>query len=163
HDSLYQTGDTTRYTTENGRIVFGGGGINPDVHIHYDTSGTGTYFLEMVYSDELKLALWHYYTNHSADLKNYKTQEEFHENFHDETVILNKFLSNLKEDKQQKAKMALKRLPVLDNFKVQIKAQMARYLFRNNGYYFIQSGHDPAIKNAKSVLKTERYSAIVNR
>lgn len=42
--------DSLSYTTPGGKIVYGGGGIMPDVFIPYDTSGYSSYYRKIAYS-----------------------------------------------------------------------------------------------------------------
>ena len=43
-DSIHVT-DTLRYTTPGGKVVYGGGGIMPDIFIPIDTTGISDYFM----------------------------------------------------------------------------------------------------------------------
>lgn len=44
HADSVQQADTTKYYTTGGRVVYGGGGITPDVFVPFDTTGVNDYF-----------------------------------------------------------------------------------------------------------------------
>ena len=48
-------------------------------------------------------------------------------------------------------------------FKLQIKAQIARFLFRDNGYYAISLEDDEVVRKAMDVLSSSQYSKILGQ
>jgi hypothetical protein len=48
-------------------------------------------------------------------------------------------------------------------FEMQIKAQIARFLFRDNGYYSVKLQDDNVVNKALEVLNTNRYSQILGK
>ena len=50
-----------------------------------------------------------------------------------------------------------------DYFKLQVKAQLARILYRNNGYYAVQTLGDNVIQKAMQMLYNKKYLALISR
>lgn len=158
--------DSLKFKTLHSRIVYGGGGITPDIFVPIDTahwkylSEVRTYIPQFVYS---------YYFDHQKDFEAYTGNNYFRENFEVTKPLYDAFLdyaekSGLKRDEAQ--------LAVLDGeIKTTIKADFARQLWKNNGYYSVINTIDPvfekgyeAIKDPKSVnLLYQKDKAITGR
>ncbi len=46
---------------------------------------------------------------------------------------------------------------------MQIKAQLARFLFRDNGYYSVKLKDDNVVNKALAVLNSPQYTKIIGR
>ena len=68
--------DSTHYQTTNGRIVYGGGGITPDVFVPRDTTGYSPYLIKVTnYAYTYQFA-FRYTDQHRAELNKIKTWQE---------------------------------------------------------------------------------------
>ncbi len=68
--------DSTHYQTTNGRIVYGGGGITPDVFVPRDTTGYSPYLIKVTnYAYTYQFA-FRYTDKHRAELNKIKTWQE---------------------------------------------------------------------------------------
>ncbi len=143
--------DTSHYYTSRHRLVFGGGGIHPDIYVPYDTSRLSSAFLNMVYSEELKNTLWDYFIRHRDSLR-FSSVKDYDKNFKGENDIIKSYLAALKEDYRPLVKMILKEPAQNAYFRLQIRAQLARLLFRDNGYYYINSQKDNVVQRAMQEL-----------
>lgn len=155
--------DTTRYYTANHRTVYGGGGIKPDVYVPYDTSRLSSGILSMLFSDDLKNVLWDYYTTHAAQLRSYKTVAEFNQHFTGAEELLTAYINSKKGVERNVADRILKTPANRSYFLTIVKAQVARVLFRNNGYYAITSQQDVMVQKAVGLMREKRYSEIISR
>jgi carboxyl-terminal processing protease len=154
--------DSTPYYTSTHRLVYGGGGIKPDVFVPYDTSRLSAALLSMVFSQELKTAIWDYFIENRNHLK-FKDITDFSASFNAQEQVAGKYLARLNSDIR---KGVLKQLakPVNDDyFRLQIKAQLARLLFRDNGYYSISLKEDEAVNKALGVLNSSQYATLIGR
>lgn len=158
-DSFAQA-DTTHYYTSKHRLVYGGGGINPDIYVPYDTARLSAAFLNMIYSEELKDVLWDYFIRHRDSLK-FSSVKDYDHKFTGEDELINSYLASLKEDNRTAAKKMLKDPEHYQYFRLQIRAQLARLLFRDNGYYYINSHKDNVVLRALDVLNNGSYSRVV--
>ena len=73
HGELYSADsitrpDTTRYFTRGGRVVYGGGGITPDVFTPRDSTGINPYYLRLLSSGTLQRFAFTYADRHRARL-----------------------------------------------------------------------------------------------
>jgi carboxyl-terminal processing protease len=155
--------DTTRYYTANHRVVYGGGGIKPDVYVPYDTARLSSGVLTMLFSDDLKSVLWDYYTNHAQELRRYKTVNDFNQGFTSAGQILNSYVNAKKGSEHAIADRILKVPANRDYFLNIVKAQVARVLFRNNGYYAITSRQDSMVQKAVALMRERKYSELIGR
>ena len=64
-----ELGDTVIYTTDQGRIVYGGGGITPDHFVPIDTAGNSKYLSQLLTSNSLAEYALHYYEENSETLE----------------------------------------------------------------------------------------------
>ena len=70
-DSIKHTGPA--YHTNNGRVVYGGGGISPDIFVAEDTTGMTSYYKEASMSGLIILYCYNYTDENRAKLKEFKT------------------------------------------------------------------------------------------
>ena len=161
-DSIEVLMDTTTFYTSNNRAVYGSGGIAPDIYVPYDTSRLNAALLNVVFSENTKNILWDYFLSHRAELKKYKNVEEFDSGFNTEQLI-SSFVAKAPADIAGQANKVLAKPSNRKYFEIQLKAQLARFLFRNNGYYTVYSSYDPVLQRALTVLKDETYSTIIKR
>ena len=154
--------DTTRYYTAGKRLVYGGGGINPDVYVPYDTNKLSPSLLNLIFSDDVKTTVWDYYLKNRLTLKGYKSVKEFDKKFSADTLV-QMYLKQQDRRTRKVVELLLKKEHNKSFFALQMKAQLARMLFRDNGYYSITYKDDNMVKKALEVLKDPAYSAIISR
>ena len=153
--------DTVPFYTANHRIVYGGGGIKPDVYVPYDTSRISPLLLNMIFSEELKTAIWDYFLQNRTKL-NFKNAGEFNSLFEGENGIVSSYLAMLKPEIHKRVLKELSIPSDKEYFDLQIKAQVARFLFRDNGYYAISMKQDEVVNKALAVLKTDEYTKLLH-
>jgi carboxyl-terminal processing protease len=153
--------DTNKYYTSAHRVVYSGGGIKPDVYVPYDTSLLSGSLLNMVYSEELKTAIWDYFIRNREHLK-FKNITDFSESFNAQEQVASNYITLLKPDSRKGVLKELSR-PFYDNYlKQQIKAQMARFLFQENGYYTISLKYDETVNKALEIMNSPQYSKLIS-
>ncbi len=149
-DSVNISDTTKYYTTEKNRIVFGGGGIMPDVFIPIDT----TLFNNTFYANALQFIprfVYTEYENYKTDLEAFKSMEIFNNQFEVTNKIFNDFLTLVKSEdvKIDATELAASKTVI----KKRIKAYFARQAFRDNGYFYIMNSDDKMMKAALEALK----------
>ncbi len=155
HDGEVVKGDTGKhdskpYKTPGGRIVYGGGGITPDVFVPYDTTKTDSSLMKLYYKNTLSNFVYHYYINNSALFSAVKSTAE----------IPGKFMTG-EHDWQafaafaQRDSISLARLNSNDKAELtrRLQALMARQLWRNQGYFEVMNRHDSTVLKAMSLVK----------
>jgi carboxyl-terminal processing protease len=122
-----------KYTTPKGKIVYGGGGIVPDVFVAIDTAST--------YSNRLYRRLndfvFKYIDNHREEMNTWEL-ENFVNNFDKDAKIYNLYIDQLDLTTPIFPKER-------ENLKMYLKAIIARNLFQETGYYMITQKKDPMI------------------
>jgi carboxyl-terminal processing protease len=125
--------DSLKFKTPAGKIVYGGGGIMPDVFVPLDTMGRTVYLSEVIYAGVLNQFAFDYADRHRQQLKNYGSFEQFNKTFSIDGPLLAEFISFAEKAKiKSREKDILKSTPLL---KVQIKALIARNVWNNAGYF----------------------------
>ncbi|MBL7719166.1 MAG: S41 family peptidase [Flavipsychrobacter sp.] len=161
YDTLV-VGDTTPYYTANKRVVYSGGGIKPDIYIPYDSAEVSAPLIRMLTSDGLRNQMWDYYLRHRDSLK-YRSLNDFILSFNNEEEVIKFYLGTLEADARKTAEALLKYPPNSRFFRGQVKAQFARYFYRNPGYYSVVAENDKAIRRAMELLSGETYLQIIGR
>jgi len=155
------TVDTARYYTRRGRVVYGGAGVQPDVAVPYDTTLLNTTLLNAVYGDELRAALWHYYTGHRTEMRSYRSIADFAARFRGVPVIEADYFRLLQPAERAAAERVLARPAARAFFREQMEATLARMLFRANGYYAFTLREDAVLRRALQALRGPRYLQLV--
>ena len=124
-----------KFKTAGGRIVYGGGGITPDIFVAIDTSFNAEYINDGIAKGLInRFALMYTDRNRLAIKNKYPVFEQFNINFNTEKELLKDYKAfALKEGlKENPAKHTVKS----DKFiQIQLKALIARQLYGRN-YYF---------------------------
>lgn len=124
--------DSLKYYTAQGRVVYGGGGIMPDIFIPADTSHTSEY-LTLISRKGLEYQFCFDYTDDNRNLlSSFKNTKELVAHL-DRQSLLEKFV-------KYAAKQGVKKRPndikiSGDVIHTQIKALIARNIFDNDGFY----------------------------
>ncbi len=154
--------DSLKYETHNGRIVYGGGGIMPDVFVPWDSTRFNKMYTDFVRKGVYNEFVNNYLDAHRIELENkYKNLKSFIKNFKVTDDIFNDFLA-LAEKK--KVKINTKELePNKDFYKLQIKALLGRNLFNQSAYFNILAPMDEEINQAlKLIQNTKEYENLLN-
>jgi carboxyl-terminal processing protease len=131
------------------RLVYGGGGIMPDVFVPIDTSdlqkNVTLLYLEGTFSN----FVYNYYINNLSSFSQYKSATDFAQRFHGIDAAWNQLVDYAMRDT-----IYLKNIPPRDQegIKERLKAYLARYKWRNEGLYEVLNMGDIAVKKAVEVL-----------
>lgn len=140
--------DTTAYFTKiKGRIVHGGGGINPDIFVPLDTTFSSTYLAAISSNGLIVKFAYDYLDKNRSKMKAYQSLEQFHSQFQIASTDINAFYAYAKTNGIADAKPDEIRKSAAF-IQLQIKALIARQLWRENGYYYITKENDKAIQSA---------------
>jgi len=141
--------DSTRYYTEDGRVVYGGGGITPDVFVALDPVLNNPYFLK---TSQYIMEFSYSYLNKNRDkVGGYSSVDDFVKKYNVNDNLLEQFSDyalkkGVKKDKRafKKAKTAIAN---------RIKAHFARDLFEDEGFYKAWNDQDDMFAEAIRGLK----------
>ncbi len=142
--------DSTVYFTNKGRKVYGGGGITPDYIIALDTILLNAYLAEL--RPWLQPFAFNYVRSGNINgmtLTQYQREFQVKESLVQEFVAYSTQKANLKKDAKALA-------PILPELKRQLKSQIARVLYKEEGYFTVVTSSDPAVKKALQVIAENR-------
>lgn len=90
-DSIHQN-DSLVYKTKKGRLVYGGGGIMPDIFVSSDTTDVTSYFTQVVTKGVIRQFTFSYSDKNRATLSKFTTYEEILQHLQGEN-LLDEFVS----------------------------------------------------------------------
>ncbi|CAN5383410.1 S41 family peptidase [soil metagenome] len=142
--------DTTKmYKTQNGTIVYGGGGITPDIFIPVDTADFSIAFTKVFYKGLVSDFGYHYYLQNATQLNNFKTTADFIKNFNFTEDNWNQFVAVAAKDSIRLDTISEKEKT---NLIARIQSSIARQLWRNEGLYEILNTKDKAVLKSVELL-----------
>jgi carboxyl-terminal processing protease len=149
-DSIKIT-DSIKFITPAGRVVYGGGGIIPDVFVGLDTTGRSLYLSEVLFSGTVNDFAFDYSDKHRETLKAYKTLENFNKSFQITAEILNEFIVYAERNKIMRNDKEIRTSESI--LKNQMKALIARNIWNGEGFYQVIHTQDNVLKKAVELLK----------
>jgi carboxyl-terminal processing protease len=143
--------DTTKmFKTQNGKVVYGGGGITPDVFVAFDTAGlTAATVSRLYYKGSIGEFAYRFYLQNSERLKGYKTPADFADKFSLTDQDWASFMQQVQKDSINLKDLSIKEK---ESIAGRIKSSIARQIWRNEGYYEILNRQDETIKKATEIL-----------
>lgn len=153
-DSI-QFADSLKYTTPGGKVVYGGGGIMPDVFVPVDTVGITNYFRQVRNKGLMYRFAFEYVDKNRAKLIDYTNAEEI-EAFLDSQNLLSGFVDYASENGVPKNAQDL--LESKHIIHTEIKAYIARNMIDNKGFYPIWSDIDYTFNQALEYLSVESFN-----
>jgi len=153
--------DSLQYETKNGRIVYGGGGIMPDIFVPWDSTRYNDLYSSLIRKGVYNTFVNTYLNDHRIELeKNYKNVDAFKKKFEITDDIFDDMLKLAEEKKITIDENELN--PNLDFYKLQLKALMGRNLFNQSAYFEILSPMDIEINKALEVLNDKNSFKVLN-
>lgn len=141
---------TKKYKTPEGKIVYGGGGIMPDVFVPIDTARSSTFINKIFYSGTINTFAFEYADRQRANLKLYVTAKNYIEKFEITKTILDEFY--LYCEKQNLVLAGVSKEKTDEALKPYLKAFIGRDVFDKDAYYPIINKKDKCILKAVDVL-----------
>jgi carboxyl-terminal processing protease len=138
--------DSLKYKTPNGKLVYGGGGVMPDIFIPLDTTMNSKYFTDLARKGIMnQFTLSYVDKNRDALKQKYLDFESYKKGFVVDENLMNQFVEAGEKEGVKKDESGLKTSEKA--FKIQIKALIARDLWKNDNFYEIFNElNDPLIK-----------------
>jgi len=145
HGDTSATHSGTVYKTKGGKIVYGGGGITPDIFVGLDTSNLAKSITGLYVNGTLSRFTYDYYIQHMSNFRQFKDAESFASGFRDDEKVWKSLTDYAAKDTIDIRKIQPQDKLILQN---RIKAMFARLLWRTEGYYEITNASDPVVKKA---------------
>ncbi len=130
-DSI-QFNDDLKYTTKNGRTVYGGGGIMPDIFVPRDTTILTDYFINLRMNGIIYRYALKYTDDHRKELANLTSAKEIEDYLNRKPLVseLLKFAKDTGVKFNQKEFNISKQL-----IELELKGYIARNIIDNEGFY----------------------------
>lgn len=142
--------ESLKFKTPGGRTVYGGGGIYPDTFIPNDTAGASYYLSELYYTNIFNHWAISYLDRNRAKLTNF---DSFLQGFTITNVMFEDFIAYA-------TKLGVESRPVdiitsRSVIKNRMKAELARHVWEDNGYYAVYLQDDLDVQSALNHFKSK--------
>ena len=144
-DSI-EISDSSVYKTDAGRLVFGSGGITPDVFIPIDTTQGSSYLTELAYSGVIYDFAFDYADHHRDEMSKYKDANDYIANFMISQKLIAELIAFAENKKVVYNDFGFNRSKGV--IEKRLKAYIARNIWNDVGFYPIWNSDDPTIKAA---------------
>jgi len=145
--------DSLKYTTIGGRAVYGGGGISPDVFVSLDTTGTNTYYTSLLWSGAFNQFAFDYVKRNKYFYNNsWGSVKAFNSNFEVNNRLILEFQYYAKEELSIQVSGLNELSHCKARLKTRIKAEIARQIWLENGFYSVYNEYDNEFMAAIKVL-----------
>lgn len=160
-DSIHLDKSKEYRTLKNDRVVYGGGGIMPDVFVPLDTTMYSDYYRDLMAKGVFNTFVLSYIEkNRSKLLKDYPTEESFHNNFTVTEKLLNELVEAAKAEgiEENKEQLETSRRVVCGV----VKGLIARDMYENGVYSRAVNDLDPIFNEAvKLINDPARYNELL--
>ena len=149
-DSIKHTNEK-KYSTASGKILYGGGGITPDVFVPYDTTMYTKDVMHAMMFGTLTRFVYKNFLRNEKEFQQYSSPGQFEKNYQVSDETLNELKTFGQKDSvslnlaDQKERFLLKR---------EIKALTAREIWRTEGYYQVMNPFDATVNKALELLSS---------
>lgn len=141
-----------QYQTPEGKIVYGGGGIMPDVFVPIDTTKSNPFLNKVFYAGLINTFAFEYADKNRIELKKYTNSKTFINQFKITTAIFDEFYEYCK--KQSIELGSLNKLQSNVALEPYLKALIGKNAFDKDAYYPIINKNDKCIiKAIEELLK----------
>lgn len=139
------------FKTPSGRIVFGGGGIMPDVFVPIDTATYPSSLNRLFINGTFNSFVYTYYLQHKQEMSQYKSPADYAAGFNQGEQIWQQFVNYAaQKDSVDLVSITPKQKETLQR---RLEAYLGRFRWRNNGYYLVLNKEDAVIQEALKQLK----------
>lgn len=153
-----QFSDSLKYTTPGGKIVYGGGGIMPDVFVPLDTTGISPFYSEVNGKGLIVQFAYDYLDMHRKEInEKFPDAESFKKDFRITDEGYKDFIDYAIKGGVKKNEQGEKYSSEL--IRTQLKALVARQIWKNKGFYPIIHNLDVTLKKAEALMKTNQVAA----
>lgn len=141
--------DSLKFVTPKGKVVYGGGGIMPDIFVPYDSSGVSYYYNMLSYSDVFGNFAFDYV---QGERDKYKSPNDLVQKVKIDDAFLQRFVDYAEEMKEiEKDPAGLEKSK--ERIKTSILTEIMRQIFIENGASMVLNKTDKEVQKAMEVLK----------
>ena len=153
HPDSIQFADSLKYITPGGKVVYGGGGIMPDIYVPLQQDSNYVFYNKLLRRGLIYQFAFDYTDKHRQDYDQYKTYREFNRNFNISNSLFQQFIAyaaekNVKGSAQEIAETKRK-------IKTLLKAYFSQNLYDDKGFYPVYHQIDDVFARAVDHLKNQ--------
>ena len=153
--------DSLKYVTAGGNIVYGGGGIMPDIFVPTDTTGTSDYLAKVTRKGLSYEFAFDYADKNREVLSKFKEYENL-KAYLDKLPVLEKFVAYAEKNGLKKDKQGIEASEKV--LETQLKALIARNILDNEGFYPIIHEIDATFQKALQIIRDmEKMQALLEQ
>ncbi len=150
-DSIHLT-DTAKYFTRLKRVVYGGGGIMPDIFVPADTTGNSTYLFKLMQKGLVYQYAFDYADKHRSELSNLKSGAEFMKLLRSRSIF-NDFLQYAVKNGVPSNEEGIRLSGNI--IETQLMAYIARNIIGEEGFYVVISTIDNTLIEAVKTIHSK--------
>jgi carboxyl-terminal processing protease len=143
--------DSLKFVTPGGRVVYGGGGITPDVFVPLDSTYLNAILGELTYTGIIRQFSFNYIDVKRKEFEKFKDGKDFVKKFQVSDAMVTELLGMAKAEGIAVTSANQKKLSA--ELKNRVKAQFARHLYDDNTMYQVLLESDKDFKKAMEVSK----------
>lgn len=149
---------TEFYTLNEKRVVYGGGGIQPDIFVPLDTIAMNDYYLDL--RQHVPAFIFPYMQENGAQYGE-TNLADFKRNFDAEDEVLQDFLDFAYA--KGVAENPIQLASVRNEVKRFLKARIARFLYGDEGFYSVWTEQDDVVRKALEAIEDENLLRAANQ
>jgi len=151
HPDSIKFPDSLKYKTPKGKIVYGGGGIMPDIYVPLEKDSSLQYYNQCINKGLVYQFAFDYTDRNRNQLMRFKDVDKFDAGFNISESLYNEFI---REAGNKGVKRQGRDLTKSDRYiKTMLKAYIGRNLLDNDGFYPILNTIDPGFLKAVEMMK----------
>ncbi|HYC40625.1 MAG TPA: S41 family peptidase [Chitinophagaceae bacterium] len=139
------------YKTKSGKTVYGGGGIMPHIFIPIDTTHYTPAINQLLVDGGFNGFVYEYYLRKRAEIDRYRTVDDFIAGFVRTEEMWAQLVNQVSKD-------SIDLKPVMgkekESLKLRLKALLARFRWRTQGFYQVLNSEDAAIRSALEQVRS---------
>jgi len=136
-----------KFTTPKGRIVYGGGGIFPDVFIPLDTVGASSYLTDLAFTPSFTEFSFEYVDANRKKLAGYRNAKDFDERFDISEAMFQEFIA-FAEEVHEVAPNKYGIAASASRIKTRLKAHIAQNAWQETGWFTVFIAKDKEVTRA---------------
>ncbi len=150
-DSIKMHNTGKRFYTTCKDTLFGGDGITPNLFVPFDTSRSLQRTFILINNSQFSHYVYNYYLQHRQQFNQYPSAGDYIQQFRNNGDLWEGLLKYTSGDTINFAYTSPKEKELLE---LRLKALLARYKWRNSGFYQVLNSDDPVVKKAMEVIAT---------
>jgi carboxyl-terminal processing protease len=143
--------DSLKFKTPKGKVVYGGGGIMPDIFIPIDTSKSSNYLTQLFIAGIINQFAVNYSDKNRSMLAAFSNYERYEKEFNVDDRLFNELLHFADQEKIKRNEKDIQKSA--KTIKNQLKAYIARCTWRSDAFYKILSNEDKVMQEAIKALQ----------